>query len=59
MKNEIMQRLVGVLNALNNITVSGKVNLANLGGSIAVVEEVAEMLEGFDIIIKSTEEKEK
>lgn len=57
MKNEIMQRLVGVLNALNNITVSGKVNLANLGGSIAVVEEVAEMLEGSTLSSKAQKKK--
>lgn len=57
MKDEIMKRLVGVLNALNNITVSGKVNLANLSGSIAVIEEVAGMLEGSDIIENVEEEK--
>lgn len=44
MKNEIMQRLAVVLNALNNIDVKGKVNLANLSGSIAMIEEVSAML---------------
>lgn len=44
MKNEIIQRLAVVLNALNNIDVKGKVNLANLSGSIAMIEEVSAML---------------
>lgn len=41
MKNEIMQKLSAVINALNSISVSGKNNLANLSGSISVLEEVA------------------
>ena len=40
MRDDIMQRLTVVLNALNNTSVSGKANLANLSGSIAVLEEV-------------------
>lgn len=44
MKEEIMQRVNAVLTALNNISVNGKANLANLSGSIAVLEEVANML---------------
>lgn len=59
MKDEIMQNLIGVLNALNNISVRGKTNLANLSGSIAVIERVAGMLEDSDIIPNSTEEKKK
>lgn len=57
MKDKIMQNLIGVLNALNNISVSGKTNLATLSGSIAIVEEIAGMLDDSDIIPKSTEEK--
>lgn len=49
MKDEIMQRLNVVLNALNNITVSGKANLANLSGSIAVLEEVGAILSDAEI----------
>lgn len=41
MKNEIMQKLSAVINVLNSISVSGKNNLANLSGSISVLEEVA------------------
>lgn len=44
MKEDIMQRLTVTLNALNSISVSGKVNLANLSGSIAMLEEVASLL---------------
>lgn len=44
MKDEIMNRLAAVLNALNAVSVNGKQNLANLSGSIAVIEEVAAML---------------
>lgn len=49
MKDEIMQRLNVVLNALNSISVRGKSDLANLSGSIAVIEEVTGMLEGAEI----------
>ena len=44
MKNEIMQKISAVLNALNNISVNGKNNLVNLSGSISVLEEVANAL---------------
>lgn len=44
MKEDIMQRLTVTLNALNSVSVSGKVNLANLSGSIAMLEEVASLL---------------
>jgi len=50
MKEEIMQRLTLVLGALNSISVSGKQNLGNLGGSIAAIEEIAGILEGVDIV---------
>ena len=44
MKEDIMQRLTVTLNALNSVSVSGKSNLANLSGSIAMLEEVASLL---------------
>ena len=50
MKTEIMQRLNRILGALNSISVSGKSNLANLSGSIAMLEEVAQMLNGAEIV---------
>lgn len=49
MKDEIIQQLSAALAALNNITVSGKVNLGNLGGSIAVIEGVIERLDGVEM----------
>jgi hypothetical protein len=50
MKTEIIQRLNLILGALNSISVSGKSNLANLSGSIAMLEEVAQMLNGAEIV---------
>lgn len=50
MKEEIMQRINAIIIALNNISVSGKANLSNLSGSIAILEEVEGMLSGADII---------
>ena len=44
MKNEIMQRIVSVINALNNVSVKGEENLANLSGSITILKEVAAMI---------------
>lgn len=49
MKDEIMQRLTVTLNALNSISVSGKANLANLSGSIAMLEEIGAMLSEAEI----------
>ena len=40
MKEDILQRLDLTLGALNSISVKGKENLANLSGSIAMIEEV-------------------
>lgn len=59
MKEQVMQRLVLALNALNSISVSGKTNLANLSGSIAILEEIVNILNGVEIIEKSVESDEK
>lgn len=58
MKDQVMQRLVLALNALNSVSVSGKANLANLSGSIAMLEEVTDILNGADIVEKSAEPAE-
>ena len=50
MKNEVMNRLSAVIGALNAISVNGKQNLSNLAGSISVIEEIAAILSGADII---------
>lgn len=57
MKDEIMQRISLVLNALNTIPVSGKANLANMSGSIAVIEEIAGMLEEADVASVTKDKK--
>ncbi len=44
MKEEILTNLTTVANVLNNISVSGKANLANLSGSIQMLEKVIEKL---------------
>lgn len=59
MKDEIMQRLIAALNALNSIPVSGKPNLANLSGSIAVIEEVIGILENAEVVEKAKEADKK
>ena len=58
MKDKIMQNIIAVLGALNNITVSGKQNLANLSGSISVLEEIAGILEGADVVIPGSKADE-
>ncbi len=49
MKEDIIKKLIAVLNALDSVSVHGKVNLGNLAGSIAMIEEVTGILEGVDI----------
>jgi len=44
MKNEITGRLTAVLNALEQVSVHGKSNLTNLSGSIALIEEVRNII---------------
>lgn len=58
MKKEIMKRLTIVLNALNNTSVSGKTNLANLSGSIVMLEEVSSMLNDVEFIEQSEKSNE-
>ena len=59
MKEDIMQRLTVTLTALNTVNVSGKSNLANLSGSIAMLEEVCAILDKADITLKDAAEQEK
>lgn len=56
MKDEILQRLDIALSALNVVSVNGKANLANLSGSIAMIEEVYTLLK--DAEVKSPEKKD-
>lgn len=56
MKDEILQRLDITLSALNTVSVNGKANLANLSGSIAMIEEIYTLLKGAEV--NSTEKKD-
>lgn len=44
MKDEIMNRLAAVLNALNAVSVNGKQNLANLSGSNILPPSIAAVI---------------
>lgn len=57
MKNEIIQKLSAVLNALNNVSVKGEQNLANLSGSITVLKEVAAQINGCEFAEKDAKNK--
>jgi hypothetical protein len=59
MKNEIIQKLGAVINALNNVSVSGEQNLANLSGSIAILKEVAGQINVCEFADKKQENKSK
>ena len=58
MKEKTIQQLVLVLNALNSIAVSGKSNLANLSGSISILEEVVSALDNIKFVQHVEESKE-
>ena len=59
MKDEIIKRITAVLSALNAVSVSGRQNLVNLSGSIAVLEEVVDMLNNAAISTSALEDSEK
>lgn len=44
MEQHVIQNITAVLNALNNISVSGKQNLGYLVGSISALEEIISAL---------------
>ena len=58
-QHEVINRLVAVLNALDNISVRGKPNLANLSGSIAILEETRDILLGCEITKEEEQPKDK
>lgn len=49
MNEEIIRRLNVVLGALNNVNVCGKPNLANLSGSIAMLEELRDIVKNTEV----------
>lgn len=56
MKQQIIDNINAVLGALNSITVSGKANLANLVGSINILENIGSTIANMEI---PEEEQEK
>lgn len=50
MKEQIINNLGAVINALNTVTVCGRDNLGNLSGSIAVLESIQRALAGVEIV---------
>lgn len=59
MKNEIIQKIGAVINALNNVYVKGEQNLANLSGSITILKEVAEQISVSDFSVTAKKETNK
>lgn len=58
MKENIIQNINAVINALNNVTVCGKQNLYNLSGSINILEDIVSYIERECKITSNTEDNE-
>lgn len=58
MKENIVQNINAVINALNNVTVCGKQNLYNLSGSINILEDIVSYIERECKITSNTEDNE-
>ena len=56
MKEEIMQRISAVINALNTVSVSGKHNYNTMAGCISILEGMVEQLAEVEIQ-KQTDKK--
>ena len=56
MKQQLIENINAVLGALNSITVSGKANVANLVGSINILENIGSTIANMEI---PEEEQEK
>lgn len=56
MKEQIMQRLSAVLKALDTVEVRGKANYNVMSGSIALLEEISQMLAAVEISEPSSKE---
>ena len=55
MEETILENLARVIGALNLVSVHGKENLANLSGSIAVLERILEELRRAEITEQKSE----
>lgn len=45
MKNEVLQRLMSVINSLNTIEVKGKANIGAIYGALVVLEETVQKIQ--------------
>lgn len=56
MKEKMMQELLGVIDALNNVETKGVANLANLAGSIQILNNVVAALNTAEVTPHKSEE---
>lgn len=56
MKEELIQQLGLIIQALNNVSVSGETNLANLSGSIQMLKQLATVLSGAEVSVPKADE---
>lgn len=57
MKNEMMQKMAAVVNALNTVTICGEQNMRTLSGSIGVLKELVTELQQYDLVKVQHSEK--
>ena len=58
MKDEIIRNLNAVVAALNSVTVCGKPNLANLSGSISILENITNTLLNYELVEADSSEQD-
>lgn len=46
MKEQVLQNIGAVINALNQVSTKGEENLSNLGGSISMLRKVYDQING-------------
>ena len=56
MKEEMIQQLGLIIQALNNVSVSGETNLTNLSGSIQMLKQLATVLSGVEVSAPKADE---
>ena len=59
MKDKVKQQMGLVQDELKNVNKKGKENLANLSGSIAILEEVADVMNNAEIVEATSKSAEK
>lgn len=58
MKDEIIQQIAAVINALDSIAVAGQQNRGNLYGSIETLKAIAQALSSAEITAPNTDSEE-